>query len=58
MRLPESEGFTRLPAAATVMGLSEEETMSLARQGKLEAFVDGTNVYVRPAIVSVLAVRS
>ena len=58
VRRPESEGFVPHPAAAAVMGMSEEETPSLARHGELEAFADGANVYVRPAIVSVLAVTT
>ncbi len=48
------EGFLPPDQAAEVMGVPLPELRDLVGRGVLEVFVDGCDLYVRPAIVSVL----
>ncbi len=56
-RYGDRRGFLPLAWAAEYMRVSQAEIERLAAEGKLEAYTDGATVYVRPAIVTVAAVR-
>ena len=51
---PAAQGFVPLAEAARRMALSEDATLVMCERSLLEAFVSGSVLYVRPAIVSVL----
>lgn len=55
---PAARGFHPLPEAARRMGLSEDETLTMCERSLLEAFGSGSTLYVRPAVVSILAART
>lgn len=52
---PGNNGFVPFAEAARRMGLSEDETLLLCERSLLEAYSGGSVLYVRPAIVSMLA---
>lgn len=51
------DGFLPLSEAAKQMGMTEAEVLDLAAQGVLETREAGLYLHVRPALVSILAVR-
>ena len=51
---PSAQGFYPLREAALRMSASEADTLAMCEQSLLEAYQDGSVLYVRPAIVSVL----
>ncbi len=55
--LPELDGYLPAHEAADEMGVTEAELAIMVRTGKLEARDDGVQLFVRPALVSVLGVR-
>ncbi len=50
-------GFLPYWEASKAMRVDQDELIERVRAGRLEAFLDGGLLYVRPALVSIVAVR-